>query len=532
VQLSNKHYSLLIFPIISFIGGIWQGQYTDDGYHWGFIFSNALDIINGKIPFKEIFIEYGIFSTVVHSLTLLIFKKNLLSLMFVTSLLYSLSIFLIGSITHKFTLNKYLGFLSTFIIFMIYPWPVAPWPNFISFFFVILFCYFYVLESKKYNYLSGISLGLAYLSYTTVYNFIIFLFLLLSLIFIILNFKRIDKNFIKKNINCINAFISTVSIFLIYLIYNNLLGVWLDYQKIPFIMADAYNITILDKINDYIYFIFIYSFKNFIYEPQILIYTFIFISNIYLISKIIYSYKKLTNNDLNLLIINFLILSLNIYAQLSDIDKLGTSLSLGIVSLLILINSIKLNENKIIINFIIIFVSIYSFVFAFGLENSKFGGSREAYYKNIKNRELTYKNKSISYFKSQKWHENSWHILNSFISIQKKINSKCTIEYGVNLTSNAFMYVLMDYKKIQVIPFFYKAHNGAFRKNFDKNFIINMQNEINKNNILIISNKNNDKIVNLLNYAPPKRINMVLKSNNIKRYIYVYFPKKCEVLDY
>ena len=94
------------------------------------------------------------------------------------------------------------------------------------------------------------------------------------------------------------------------------------------------------------------------------------------------------------------------------------------------------------------------------------------------------------------------------------------------------MYVLMDYKKIQVIPFFYKAHNGAFRKNFDKNFIINMQNEINKNNILIISNKNNDKIVNLINYAPPKRINMVLKSNNIKRYIYVYFPKKCEVLDY
>ena len=532
MQLSNKNYSLVIFPIISFIGGIWQGQYTDDGYHWGFIFSNALDIINGKIPFKEIFIEYGIFSTVVHSITLLIFKKNLLSLMVVTSLFYSLSIFLIGSIIQKFTLNKYLSFLSTLIIFMIYPWPVSPWPNFISFFFIIVFCYFYVLESKKYNYLSGISLGLAYLSYTTVYNFIIFLFLLLSSIFIILNLKRIDKNFIKKNINCFNGFILTISIFLIYLIYNNLLGVWLDYQKIPFIMANAYDITILDKINDYIYFIFIYSFKNFIYEPQILIYTFIFISNIYLISKIIYSYKKLTNNDLNLLIINFLILSLNIYAQLSDIDKLGTSLSLGIISLLILINSIKLNENKIIINFIIIFVSIYSFAFAFGLENSKFGGSREAYYKNLTNREFSYKDKSIPYFKSQKWNENSWYILNSFIAMQKKINTKCSLEYGVNLTSNAFLYVLMDYKKIQVIPFFYKAHNGAFRKNFDKNFIRNIQKEINKNNILIISNKNNDKIVNLLNYAPPKKINMDINTNNFKRYLYVYYPKKCENFNY
>ena len=393
MQFSKKNYSLLIFPIISFVGGLWQGQYTDDGYHWGFMFSNALDIINGKIPFKEIFIEYGIFSTIIHSLTLLVFKKNILSLMMVTCLLYSLSIMLIGSITQRFTLNKYLGFLSTFVIFMIYPWPVSPWPNFASFFFIILFCYFYILEGKKFNYLSGIALALAYLSYTTVYNFIIFLFLTICLIFISLNLKRIDKTFIKKNINCLTSFIVTTIIFLIYLLYNGLFNIWLDYQKIPFIAANASDITILDRIKDYIYFLLIYSFKNFIYEPQNVIYALIYFSNIYLIFKIIYSDKKLTVNNLNLLFINFLIFSLNIYAQLLDIDKMGTSLALGIVSLLILMNSIKLNENKIIINFIIIFVSIYSFVFAFGLENSKFGGSREAYYKNIK-KELQYNNRT------------------------------------------------------------------------------------------------------------------------------------------
>ncbi len=309
MQLNSKNYSLFIFPIISFIGGVWQGQYTDDGYHWGFIFSNALDIIDGKIPFKEIFIEYGIFSTIIHSITLLLFKKNLLSLMVLTCFLYSLSILLIGKITQRFTLNKYLGFFSTFIIFMIYPWPVFPWPNFISFFFTILFCYFYILEDKKFNYISGITLGLTYLSYTTVYNFIIFLFLITSIFFIILNLKRIDQKFIKKNINCIIAFIGTILIFLIYLSYNNLFGIWLEYQKIPFIMADAYEITILDKINDYIYFIFIYSIKNFIYEPQIILYTFIFVSNIYLISKIVFFDKDLNCNNLNLLFINFLILS-------------------------------------------------------------------------------------------------------------------------------------------------------------------------------------------------------------------------------
>ena len=50
------YYSLLILPIISLTGGTWQGQYTNDAYHWGFIFSNAIDIIDGKLPYKEIFI--------------------------------------------------------------------------------------------------------------------------------------------------------------------------------------------------------------------------------------------------------------------------------------------------------------------------------------------------------------------------------------------------------------------------------------------------------------------------------------------
>ena len=82
----KKHiyYSLLIFPLISFFGGIWQGQYINDGYHWGFIFSNALDLLDGKLPYKEIFIQYGLLSTLIHALTLIIFDKNIFSLIAVT----------------------------------------------------------------------------------------------------------------------------------------------------------------------------------------------------------------------------------------------------------------------------------------------------------------------------------------------------------------------------------------------------------------------------------------------------------------
>ena len=88
-----------------------------------------------------------------------------------------------------------------------------------------------------------------------------------------------------------------------------------------------------------------------------------------------------------------------------------------------------------------------------------------------------------------------------------------------------------DVTDTQTIPFYFKKGFGdTFREHFDKNFITNLQNEINKNNVFIVSNENNDKIVNLLNYAVPKRINMNISSNSLKKYVYIYFPKKCENL--
>ena len=74
---NHIYYSLLIFPIISFFGGIWQGQYINDGYHWGFIFSNAVDFLDGKLPNKEIFIQYGVLSTLIHAFILIIFDAIL-----------------------------------------------------------------------------------------------------------------------------------------------------------------------------------------------------------------------------------------------------------------------------------------------------------------------------------------------------------------------------------------------------------------------------------------------------------------------
>ena len=525
-----RNYLLIIIPIISLIGGIWQGQYTDDGYHWGFIFSNALDLIEGKTPYKEIFLEYGILSTIINSIILLIFNKNILSLILITCVAYSLTILLIALIIQKCTNNKNYALLSSLVIFMIYPWAVSPWPNFISFFFTTLFCYLYLFEKINYSILAGVSLAFAYLSFTTLYNLIIPIFFLFIIIFFIIFKKYIELDFIKKNILICLSFISVFLIFIFYLIFNDLLITWINYQKIPFIFADKHNIPIYGKVFDLLNFLFIKSFKNFIYEPQIIIFLFFFLANIFMIVKLFINFKKynkFTKANLNLFVINILIICLNIYAQLSDIDKLATSLLLGIIPLFILIDSFKNLDNKIICNFIIISISTFSIFFAFGLENAENDASRTAYYKDLRNIEQKFKNDKIKYFSRQKWSKNSWHTLNTFMSVQEKIMNNCDINYGANLTTNTFYYALLKYEKIQLVPFFFKDLDGLFRNYFEPNLIKDIQKKINSNNIIIISSENNDKFLNLKGYAKPKKIDLNAYNEKINKYLYIYYPKKC-----
>ena len=522
----------MFFPIVSLMGGLWQGQYTNDGYHWGFIFSNALDLIDGKLPYKEIFIQYGIVSTLIHALILIIFDNNIFSLIAATCLFYSLSIYLVGILTYKFTLSRFYSFFATFIIFMMYPWPTTPWPNFISFFFLMLFCLFYLCSKKIYFILSGVFLALAYLSYTLVYNYIIISFLLI-LIFLLFFLKRkFDHLFIQKNYYFLISFTLVISIFFFFLLKNDILNIWLTYQKLPFIFAENYGISIYDRIIDYIYFVSVYSLKNFINEPQWILFTLIIFSNLYLLFKTtLYFYKGKDCSKINvdLFVINILILTLNFQAQVGGIEKIATSLSLGIVTLLILVHSFKSSDNKIMINFSIIFIAIYSMLFAYDMSDSKYAGARAVHLKDLRNIDEKYNEKNISYFTLQKWSKNTWYPLNKFIKLQNEIKKNCHIEFGANLTSNTFYYALIDLKKIQVVPFIIKTHSKTLIEFFEPNLILDLQNEVNKNNILIISFENNDQLLDLSNYSVPKKINLNINSDLVNKFLYIYYPKKCNL---
>ena len=280
-MIFKKKIYLLIIPIISLGGGLWQNQYIYDGYHWGFIFTNALELIEGKIPYKEIFLEYGILSVIINSITLIITNENIYSLMIVTSIFYSLSLYLIGELTYKITLNKLYSFFAILIIFLLYPWPTTPWPNFYSFFFTILFCVLYLKKKRIYYIISGISLGFAYLSLSTIYNYIIIIFYSLVFLLFFLFKKKLNKIDFQKIYYSFISFVITLLVFILYLKINNILSIWWSYQKLPFLFSSTFNKgTIIDLLFNYINFLTIYSIKNIILEPQWIIYSIFFYSNI------------------------------------------------------------------------------------------------------------------------------------------------------------------------------------------------------------------------------------------------------------
>ena len=520
--------TFLIVPIISLIGGLWQNQFIYDGYHWGFIYTNALELLNGKIPYKEIFLEYGILSVLINSFLLKIFDKDLFSLIAFTCLCYSVTLYLIGTITFKLTNNIIYSLTAVIVLFLLYPWPTLPWPNFYSFMFSCLFISSYLSKDLKKSYVSGIYLACAYLCLTTIFNFIIIFYFLLISIMLIFFRKILQKENIIKFKNIVLTFSLSLSLYFIYLYSQNLVEIWVIYQKLPFIFNEAYeDYSILGFLIKYANFFFIYSFKNFIFQPQWSLYSIFILSNFILILINIKNLYKKNEIKINteLLLINLYILSLNFYGQVLGLEKLATSMSLGAISLTILILKIKSEDTKLIINFIIIFITLYGLFFSYSLKESKTSG-RKAHLEELVNKESKIKNHKNKYFRNQKWKKKDWEVLNTISATQNKINSNCKIEFGANLTVDNFYHSMIKYKKVQVIPFFFKHTGHILRDYIEPELVKNLQKHIDDNNIYIIAAEGNDQLLDLSNYENPIKVELKSKKIN-KEYLKIFFPKNC-----
>ena len=500
----------LILILLSFVYSAYIYLYVQDGHHHGLIYSNATDLIKGKLPYKEIFIQYGLLTTLIHSSVIVLFGENIYYINLITILIYSLSIFLIFLVTRKI-INNFYAFLATSLILANHPVPWLPWSNYISFFFIILalFCY---IKNYKYAYAyAGLCLAFACLSRQ---DYFIPIFTTFICFFVVSYFNR--HKYLKTFIETFFYFLSTIFTFVFFLMVAGIFKDWLNYFNLQSIYLQNSELNIFDYIREYILFFFTSALTSFINLPQYFLILLILMSSSFFIF-----FNRRYKNSL-ILFLSILSILLSSVAINLELFRLYSSVSIGIIVLLYLIEKIKSTDFRKFFIFLLSIVSLFSFCF-YPLGNY-------APFKKI-NTKIKYEKNNIDIFKYQRWPKQINNSLFEYYQLQKIIFKNCKIEYTENLTFNNYFTNIMSGKRLKLIPHIKSdIKNSLLTTFFEDDFILNINNEILKDNIIILVEQNNDKYefgnINFtINYVYSE-INLNDKKDkpNIFK---LYYPSKC-----
>ncbi|MFA6569626.1 MAG: glycosyltransferase family 39 protein [Bacteroidota bacterium] len=168
-----KHLYLLL-PFIIFIATfLVSGLFSFisvDPHHDGIMLKPALDVVSGKVLFRDTFTQYGALTTYIQAGALKIFGNYLIVIKLFTALFYALSSVVLWFIWVRI-MPRYLATLSCFMLILLGTyliWIVIPWSSVYSLFFQTLSLYIFIksIESKqgkqKYLFLSGVAVALTF----------------------------------------------------------------------------------------------------------------------------------------------------------------------------------------------------------------------------------------------------------------------------------------------------------------------------------------------------------------------------------
>lgn len=520
----NYSLLLLIFPITSFVGSVWQAQYTYDGFHWGLLLFTAESLnLNQKI-YNDIFIHYGPLSTILEFFILKIFENNIYFLFVIISFFYATTLLIIGLVIKKIS-NLIFALIGLIILFFIHPFVIAPWHNYTLFFFFSLYIFLIFHKNIITKGFSSI-----FLSFSILFSWTFLLPCLIIFIFdlIVLNISS-KANLIKKIYNIIlRIFIFFIPLILLffYIYSNNLLETFKDHHIFPkIIINDVLKVSYFTLVFNFFINIVITAFKNFISTPQYFFFLILIIFNIFYLTNFNNFIKLKKEKYLpELLIVSFASI-IFLYNTLNyfSVYKFSTGLVIGIIPLLSVIYNVKKIDNKI---FIITFLLLISFS-SFELTRN----NSNLLYVNKNMKEDFSKNDYFPYFKNQIWDPEVWNNLIFLDNKAMEIKKKCTIKYAVNLTSDGYYAVIIRkyFSVDQKIPWyennnyntgslFYDSFFVLFEKNFAQRVLQHMKN----NELIILANQQNFPKINILN-------NQINFSDYNMSYIdipYSYYNKK------
>ena len=221
-----KEIFLILVILSSIYHGIKYTIYNQDYHHSFFILSMYIDYQNGFEFFKDIFLQYGPGQIIFYNLIDSIIDINIATINYINIFFYSFNFLILFKIFKKVS-NEKLSLILIFFIFLIHPYVIYPWPDYLAGTCLTLFIYFFLKNNSKYFLLSGFFLFLAIFFRSTYLINITLSFVVFGFFFFIFNRKIPFK---KELI----TFLFLLLIFFTTLYYNEYFILWFN-ESIGFI---------------------------------------------------------------------------------------------------------------------------------------------------------------------------------------------------------------------------------------------------------------------------------------------------------
>ncbi len=153
------HFFLILFTC--FVFGFFSLFYID-GAHDGIVLMPALEVLKGKILFKETFTQYGALFTWVHAVGLRLFGEHVLSLRLMTLLAYALTVVVLWETNRRFLSFRWnmLAFFLWISLAPVYWWFFHSWSSVFAALFqcisALLLIRYIELHASRYLVLTGV----------------------------------------------------------------------------------------------------------------------------------------------------------------------------------------------------------------------------------------------------------------------------------------------------------------------------------------------------------------------------------------
>lgn len=500
-----------IIPLLIISGTVFRSIYHIDSHHWGLMLNNSKDLYDGLLPYKEIFIQYGLLTTIIHAIGYA-FAKNLLVLISFTTLAYILGLIALFELSVNVLKNELIATYIVILAFFLHPIVIYPWANYIAFPFLIYGASVLIYpKSSKLNLIGGISLGCAVLSREGLAP-AISLALLTS--FFIDFYCKTDKlrNLIIRSVTISVGYFLPFVFFFIYIDHLDLFRFWAIMSiDLPRVYATEvfmhisglgpFRTLIIACINGFISLDF-----------RWILISFIILSSIYIL------FRSIINNGSSYISIEvakiavFCLFFLTSALHISEIFRISTGSIIGLIGFFYLLNSQQL-AHKIFI----FFVTVLSVTIIW--KNSGI-----YYFPSLKDVNLNQKVEISEFFYGQRWHPDIIIYYQNIVDEFTKINSlrSCKIEYYFNNTIDAFIPLLSPFKPVQQAPFVLRESMSNLRPDY---IALQKSKFESATNIVVIENDPKDLEATDLNFEKYQLYAVIPNKSN--RDLKIYLPLQC-----